>query len=539
MRIVTSVLSLLVLIAALLGSLTANRSQVFVGGDIYFVDADCYSRMTRVQQVISQPFRRIAQHNFENFPTGTSPHTTAPFDLVIAGLAASITPFATNAIDLAGAWVSPVIALTLLTFLWCWMGRERIPFRFATLFLIAISPPVVQAFKLGRPDHQSLTLALVTAGFVAEIMLRQRPSRPWIIAWGLLWGCALWVTLYEPLILLGIVLVSRFLSPQTTSSSRRGMTVAALIAAAAFLAGVLFDGWRIGPPPPEVGEYFPRWSTLLGELNSVPPFSGAWLTWFGYLLPAIIPLAIWTSLQSHESKSALIEQSILLISLTVATYGLTIWQVRWSPFFIIPAALLLPAALSAIPSRVAASVIYALSLWPLASDWDARLFPDQTQRSALAEQRTENVLLRQTSSALRSDTITPVLAPWWLCPAIAYWSGQPCVGGSSHQSLPGIVDTSRFYLARTLVEADEIITKREVKAVVAYEPDRLISTSATLLDRPPSSNVLATSIYRNPRALPGFTQTYANPYFRLFSKTSPPMEPSKEDGATAPATHHH
>ena len=30
-------------------------------------------------------------------------------------------------------------------------------------------------------------------------------------------------------------------------------------------------------------------------------------------------------------------------------------------------------------------------------------------------------------------------------PAIAYWSGQRCVSGSSHQSLPGTVDSSRFF----------------------------------------------------------------------------------------------
>ncbi len=521
-----------------------------MGDDVFFVDADCYSRLTRVSQVLAHPFQRIAHHDFENSPAGTDPHTTSPFDYLIGALSLIAGLFTTNPLDVAGAWVSPLIAFGLIGFLWWWLGRELPRFRFAALLIVAVSPPVVQAFKLGRPDHQSLTLALVTAGFAAELSLRRNPTRSWAIAWGLLWGLALWVTLYEPVILLTLVLLTRLLrftdpksrAEQSETASqipfrRKEVTQnpkfleAVIIAAGTFLLGVLLDGWRLGPLPPEVAEYFPRWSTLLGELNSVPPFSSVWITWFGYLLPAVIPLAIWNRYRTQPNDSFFTSHSALLIPLLVATYGLTIWQVRWSPFFIIPAALLLPTALSAIPRRSVAWIIFVISLLPLASAWDSRFFPNANVQAALDDQRTENVLLRRTALALVSEETIPVLAPWWLCPAIAYWSGQPCVGGSSHQSLPGIVDTARVYLAKNSTEARTILDAREVRALIAYEPDRLISSSAVLLDQPPTPDVLATAIFRNADAVPGFRIADTNPYFKIFLR-KPSSRETPRDAAT-------
>ena len=36
-----------------------NWDQVFLDGQTYFVDADCYSRMTRVKQVMAEPWKPI------------------------------------------------------------------------------------------------------------------------------------------------------------------------------------------------------------------------------------------------------------------------------------------------------------------------------------------------------------------------------------------------------------------------------------------------------------------------------------------------
>src|SRR5207237_4439510 len=64
-----------------------NLRDVFVGGRIYFLDADCYSRMTRARQLAAGEALIIRHHDFENWPAGTTPHTTAPMDWAIVALA--------------------------------------------------------------------------------------------------------------------------------------------------------------------------------------------------------------------------------------------------------------------------------------------------------------------------------------------------------------------------------------------------------------------------------------------------------------------
>jgi hypothetical protein len=58
------------------------------------------------------------------------------------------------------------------------------------------------------------------------------------------------------------------------------------------------------------------------------------------------------------------------------------------------------------------------------------------------------------------------ISPWWYSPQIAYWSGQPGVAGTSHQSLPGIVDTARFFLSADTEKAAEILQRRRVGWVI-------------------------------------------------------------------------
>ena len=57
-------------------------------GRVFFVDADCYARMTRVLEVCARPGQALYSHDFENYPFGTRPHTTALFDYLICGCCA-------------------------------------------------------------------------------------------------------------------------------------------------------------------------------------------------------------------------------------------------------------------------------------------------------------------------------------------------------------------------------------------------------------------------------------------------------------------
>jgi hypothetical protein len=172
----------------------------------------------------------------------------------------------------------------------------------------------------------------------------------------------------------------------------------------------------------------------------------------------------------------------------MATFALTLWQLRWGYFLALAFALSLPWQFAALRRAWIAWPVFLLALWPLAQDWDEKLFPAdhpeldlETKRSLL---RLEAVRLREVAEKMRSPDRRPFLAPWWLSPALAYWSGQPGVAGSSHESLPGIVASARFFLARDAAEAERIARELGVKWIVTDDPDRLMSTSRALLDRP-------------------------------------------------------
>src|SRR5438094_1337835 len=82
-----------ILTALVLATRCANYQDVFVAGNIYFVDADCYARMTRVQMCAARPGLILRHHDFENLPYGTTPHTTALLDYLILELALPLKPF--------------------------------------------------------------------------------------------------------------------------------------------------------------------------------------------------------------------------------------------------------------------------------------------------------------------------------------------------------------------------------------------------------------------------------------------------------------
>jgi hypothetical protein len=49
--------------------------------------------MTRVRMCSKHPGLIVRHHDFENFPTGTTPHTTVPLDYLILGLSTLLKPF--------------------------------------------------------------------------------------------------------------------------------------------------------------------------------------------------------------------------------------------------------------------------------------------------------------------------------------------------------------------------------------------------------------------------------------------------------------
>ena len=508
-RIGLAIIEIIILSALIMATRCANYQEVFVGGNIYFIDADCYARMTRVQLVNAKPGLIVRDHAFENFPQGTTPHTTAPLDYLIFWLSLLLKPFTANALDLAGAFVSPFVALLGGWFLWWWSRRMRFRYGWVTLMLYAISPILVHGTELGRPDHQSLSMLFVTIAICAEWSSQTKAAETavstdhdgWRILSSVAWALAIWNSAYESLVLFVLVIVVRALENRNAlfvKSHRAGWLCFFLVIGVA-----LFIERRIPSLSTMYSDAtFQNWARTIGELKHVSPADPIWLRWSGYFL-LLAPFLIWMSMIRNSKKS---EQPTpwFIPVLIVATYILTIWQARWGYFFVLMFAVALPALLEPIKSRAALWIAFALSIFPILRDWDERLWPNEAQLADRVEQRNESVQIRDLALNLQSSDVRPFLAPWWLSPSIAYWSGQPGVAGSSHESLSGIEDSARFFLSDDLQKAREILKKRQVAWVFAYDPERVTQNSAAILRRGLPPDPLCRVLDRTPGQAPPF-----------------------------------
>jgi len=478
-----SIIEIAILSVLILTTRCTNYQDVFVAGNIYFTDADCYARMTRVRMCSEHPGLIVRHHDFENFPAGTTPHTTAPLDYLILALSMLLKPFTAHSLDLAGALISPSLALLGGCFLWWWSAK--FPYRWITLIVYAISPILVHGTELGRPDHQSLLMLLVTVAICAEWSLQAETSpvsapdrSKWSIVSGITWGLAIWTSAYESLVLLLFVLVASGLkNPKTISArSRRGgwvcfvfvVLIALLIERRIPSFSILYSD-----------SLFRNWARTIGELAHISPANPIWLRWCGYLLLAT-PFLIWLSVIKARHKSNEITPTFVL-ALFVATYLLTIWQARWGYFFVLIFALAMPSLLELIKSRTAVWIAFFLSILPMLRDWDEKLWPNEAQLADRVAQRNESEQLRDMALNLQSPENHPFLAPWWLSPQIAYWSNQPGVAGSSHESLPGIEDSARFFVSQDWGTARKILENHKVAWVIAYDSQRAAQNSGEIL----------------------------------------------------------
>jgi hypothetical protein len=503
-RIGLAIIQIIILSALILTTRCANYQDVFIAGNIYFVDADCYARMRRVQMVNAKLGFIVRHHAFENFPQGTTPHTTAPLDYLIFVLSLLLKPFTANALDVAGAFVSPFFALLGGWFLWWWSVKFR--YRWVTLILYAISPILVHGTELGRPDHQSFSMLLVAIAICAEwsqaaaSSAGRADSNRWGIVSGVGWALAIWNSAYEPLVLFVLVIVVGALenrNPLFAKSCRSDWLCFFLVIAIALLIERRIPSLSIL----HSDAIFKNWARTIGELAHVSPASAIWLRWCGYLL-LIAPFLILMSMIRNSKRSEQATPWFILV-LLVATYGLTIWQARWGYFFVLIFALALPALLEPIKLR-AVWIAFVLSIFPILRDWDERLWPNETELARRVEQRNESAQIREVALNLQSSETRPFLAPWWLSPSIAYWSGQPGVAGSSHESLSGIEDSARFFLSDDLQKAREILKKRDAVWVFAYDSERVTQNSAAILNRGLPPHSLCRVLYRTPGQAPPF-----------------------------------
>jgi hypothetical protein len=180
------------------------------------------------------------------------------------------------------------------------------------------------------------------------------------------------------------------------------------------------------------------------------------------------------------------------------TFCLTLWQARWAYFFLSIFVLLLPWLFQTFRIRSMVWFAFFLSLWPVARDWDNRLWPNEEESARLAEQQQERSNLRELAASMQSGEVLPILAPWWLSPSLSYWSGQPAVAGSSHEAIAGIVDSARFYATEDAAEARAIVERHNVRLVLAYDSERTARNSSEILGRPVGEHAVCYVLNRAP-----------------------------------------
>lgn len=482
-----------------------NLTNVLVGGNLYFVDADCYSRLSRVRMVLAQPGSPVRRQFFENWPEGVQSHATAPLDYLIAGLermlhwtwprVGRVGALADASLDLAGALVSPLLGLALGTFVWFWarglVARDgsRLVWWWVAPLLVALSPPLVHASVFGRPDHQSLLVALLCVGIAAEERMLRCAGLGWARAGGFCFGLALWVSLYEPLVLLAAVVVAGtcFWRASWMRWYRVHWT---LCLALPVCLGVWIDGLQ--PVVPGAGslELLKRWAGTIGELGRIEDFSV--LSRWGSYLWACVPVGLWLETRRTRSGPAAWGWLFLLVLAT----ALSVWQLRWTPYWGLLLALCAPMALAgAGESRLVLPALLA-ALFPISSEWNARLFPDAQTRASRHLDRSEWINARRAAERMRSEEVEPFIAVWWLSPALAYWSGQPAVAGSGHEGIEGISDSARFFLSTDPVVAKEILRARRVRYVVASDSARAVENACQILGSEPPEAPLAELLWR-------------------------------------------
>ena len=380
------VFEITLLSALILATRCANYQDVFVAGNVYFADADCYARMTRARLLREEPGVIIRHHEFENFPQGTTPHTTAPLDYLIVALSLLLNPLTAHALDLAGAFVSPLLALLGAWFLWWWSRRMKFRYRWVMLILYSISPILVHGTELGRPDHQSLLILLIAiaicAGWGSQTLQATNMASAWWLTSAAAWALAIWVSAYEPLILFLIVMATALVLNRRAvfaRDRRAGWILFAAIIAIAFAIERRVPSFAIL----QSTGHFNNWARTIGELAHVSPLNPVWLNWCGYLV-LITPILIWMAVRTRRNgapspRRAGCGRALPIYVLLVATYFLTVWQARWGYFFVLIFALALPALLVPIKSGAAVWIAVALSIFPILRDWDERLWPNEAQ----------------------------------------------------------------------------------------------------------------------------------------------------------------
>jgi len=237
------------------------------------------------------------------------------------------------------------------------------------------------------------------------------------------------------------------------------------------LVGIAVERWHFQMPDDTLKTYFASWASNIAELRHLDSKTFFWwLGWFSLASPILLIFAVRGD-----------RRAISVLGMLAVTFALTCWQIRWGYFLALIYAMSLPWQLSVLRYRLLAWPLLIIGLWPTAQYWEGRMFPNSAGQQQLALRNLRLTQERQVAEVMRgAGEEAAFLAPWWQSPPLAYWSGQPGVAGSSHESLAGTVDSALFYTAPDLSIAAEILAKRRVAWVVVDRTEGQAHASVVL-----------------------------------------------------------
>ncbi len=232
-------------------------SAVFTSDRVFFVDPDDYTRVHRVEQLISGQARRIVRMPEINYPVGLDSHWTSPMDYLLVASYHIFGPLMPHKDRLAAvsACLPALVGLVFVAGLVCFVRRAA-GTASATLcgLLVVLSPGFYRVFQLGHPDHHCLLelLLLVAFGCWWRVGFPQNPEhvgagRVSAIASGLAMGLAIWVAaqalLFWAVLLTGLTAAGWLAAPGCRPAFVRlrlwwGGSVAFAVA-----VGFLVDNW--------------------------------------------------------------------------------------------------------------------------------------------------------------------------------------------------------------------------------------------------------------------------------------------------------
>ncbi|MCE0523131.1 MAG: hypothetical protein LV480_09495 [Methylacidiphilales bacterium] len=426
------------------------------------VEADCYSQLARVQRILHG--RGLIQNHFtvENWPEGLAPSTTAPFDYVILLLYAPLCLFTRHPLDWAGALVSPALWVGLVLFWMLFRSREfKLTGRSLLLLGSAALPAFTWAMACGRPRHQSLILVLMAMGFTAEYerwQIELTPKRAWNIFAGIVWGLACWTSLFEPAVVVGVLILFNLIA-------RRRENIAFLASfGIVVLAMVLVEGGHIFTNlsniynlTPEYRQYALNWLGTIAEVRPVDFDAMVHRMTLVFLTLPFVAWGLWPRKNGNKTDALLILLTLLLVVLTAL-------QVRWIYYASLGELFLIVRFFQVAPVRWTRLVVLVIFLAGLA---DAAY--EQVEASAHAPVNQPSLQLAEISRAI--DGPGGIMAPWWLSPGLLYFSGQPIVSGSSHCGISGIVASAKFFAADSWADAEQILKERKVRWIVIWDDE--------------------------------------------------------------------